>query len=203
MSLSIVMPTCGRRSLAAAVESVTSQLEPGDELIVIGDRLLRDAEAVAARADAHTDGKVVYSEWSAADSVFGNAQRDFGIGFALGSHLCFLDDDDVYVDGALTLIRRVTAELRDAVLVFRARWGAGHHAAGTVLWKDTVWREQNVATPMVVVPKRPGLPRWMDFNHRGVVSDFGWLTAAAAGAPMAWLPEVIATVRPVPHEVPA
>ena len=49
MRLSVVLPTTGRPGLRAAIQSVMSQLLPGDELLLVG--------ATAAIADlAHTSG---------------------------------------------------------------------------------------------------------------------------------------------------
>ena len=68
MSLSIICATGGRDTLPRALESATSQLESGDEILVV-------------RLDCH----------------WGHEARDLAMPRALGTHLMFLDDDDAYV----------------------------------------------------------------------------------------------------------
>jgi glycosyltransferase involved in cell wall biosynthesis len=91
MRLSVIIPTVGRPCLARAVESVTTQLLPGDELIV--------------KHDATGD-------WAA-------TPRTEAMWQAVGDYLLFLDDDDVYQPGALRIVRAALAENPDRVHIFR------------------------------------------------------------------------------------
>lgn len=194
-ALSVIVPTCGRLTVARTVAATAAQLSRDDELLVCSDGGDPVVENLC-RLWAGRGHRVRYLQESRPGSVFGNAQRDHAIASAVGSHLVFVDDDDVHELGALELIRRAVDAQPRAVHVFRARWGAGHHACGTVLWREPVWREQNLGTPMVIVPRTSSLPAWMDFNDRGVVSDYGWLTAALGMRRLVWHEQVIATVRP-------
>lgn len=199
MNVTVVMPTVGRPTLRRAIASVVDQLEYGDELIVVGDSTV-DHQAWDVVAEFQP-AQLFYVEAHRPGSVFGNAQRDFGMQLAAGrsSHLMFLDDNDVWTHGALDTVRWAIDRVGDdrAAHVFKARWGAGHHAHGTVLWRDTVVAEGNVGTPMVVLPNRPYQRSWWDFNGRGVVSDFGFLSAAVGECSGAMFhTPVIATVRP-------
>ena len=196
VTVTVVMPTCGRPTLTRAIGSVVDQLEDGDELIVVGDGR---QDAAAEMVEDFQPASLLYVEASQPGSVFGNAQRDFGMQLAAGrsDHLMFLDDDDVYEHGALDNVRWAAGANTQAAHVFRCRWGAGHPAAGVTLWAEPVVREQNIATPMVVLPNRPYDRCWIDFNHAGVISDFGWLQSAIAQCDdVAWHPDLIATVRP-------
>lgn len=197
-TLSVIMPTCGRPTLARAISSVVDQLEHGDELIVVGDG---EQDVSAETVGDFQPASVFYVETQRPGSVFGNWQRDWGMELAAGrsSHLAFLDDDDCYVPGALDVIRDALIESFDhqEAHIFRAEWGPGHHAHGVVLWADREVREANVATPMVVLPNRPYARSWWDFNERGIVSDFGFLSAAIGEcAGVRWRPEIVATIRP-------
>ncbi len=121
-TFSIIVATCGRPTLTRTLESLAPQLEHGDEILVI-------------RND---------------DAPWGHATRDEAMGRAKGSHLWFMDDDDMAADFALTEIRLTVAEQPDAVHVFRMKHG------DLILWKDPVVRVGNVGTPMMVVPNQPG-----------------------------------------------
>lgn len=129
-------------------------------------------------------------------SVYGNAQRDMALSLVRTSHVCFLDDDDVYEPGALALFREWAHDAPEAVHVGSAEWGPGHHAHGTVLWKTREFVEGNIAPLMCVFPFTPTMPRWMAHNSKGVVSDFGWMREAAEGREIVWHGQIVATVRP-------
>lgn len=201
VALSIIVPTCGRATLARTLASIDEQLERGDEVIVVGDGEQPRARDIAADMGAG-DGTWWYDE-TPRSGCYGNAQRDWGIEVAMGTHLLFMDDDDEYLPGALDVVRAATAEAPDAAHVFRMRFGPGHpvwHARGPdyTLWVEPAVRPQNVGTPMVALPCRPGrLPRWSEGDGAGVYSDFAFLRRALARfGPPVWHEDVIAVVRP-------
>lgn len=198
MTLSVITPTCGRSSLRATAASVLPQLRSGDEWILVGDGDQPYARTISVKARELTPAKVVYIEAAHATSQFGNAQRDVAVRIAKGTHLCFLDDDDIWNPGAGDHFRSAATEQPDAVHVFKATWGPGHHWHGT-LWREPVFMESNVGTPMVCIPNRPSLPLWMAWNRLGIVSDFAWLQAAVGGRRIDWHCQNIATVRPEPR----
>ena len=195
-SFTVVMPTLGRPTLKQAISSVVDQLEDDDLLVVVGDG---EQDVSAETVGDFQPANVFYVETQRPGSVFGNWQRDFGMELSAGrsDFWCFLDDDDVWVPGALDRIRVGVGWDRSHAHIFRARWGAGHHAYGTVLWAEPVVREQNVATPMCVLPNRPYRSTWWDFNGRGIVSDYGFLSAAIGECDgVCWHEDVVAVVRP-------
>lgn len=159
MSLSIIIASSGRRTLARTVQSVVTQLEPGDELIVdVND-----------------------------DAPWGHAARNRQLRRARGRHLLFMDDDDVYVPGALRHVRAACAQEPRRIHLFRMRYPGG----------GELWHEQkvvcgNVSTQMVVVPRRGLRARWGD-RYEG---DFDFIAAAVGqfGEPV-WHETVIAQVR--------
>lgn len=165
-------------------------------MIVVADNCRPAARRLVRALRPTTVGMLGYCEATRPASVFGCHQRDVGILVSRGRHLAFLDDDDVYLPGALDLFRAAVAEQPEAVHVFRAEWGPGHHACGTVLWREREFQVGNVATCMVVYPRSERMPLWMEHNEAGVVSDFGWMQAAAAGREIVWHEQLVATVRP-------
>lgn len=197
-TVTVIVPTKGRQSLSATIASVLPELRREDELLVAADGAHAPhpyARGLCSLAQGESAGRVVYLEKAVEGSVFGNGQRDAGLRHVYTSHVAFLDDDDVYEPGALDAFHDAAEDDPDAVHVFKARWGAGHHWQG-VLWADREFREQNVGTCQVLWPWRHDMPRWMDFNERGIVSDFGWMRAALGDAPIVWHDALVATVRP-------
>jgi glycosyltransferase involved in cell wall biosynthesis len=94
VTFSVIVPTRGRKSILAALQSITEQLEPGDEALV---RCSRDED-------------------------FGNSARQSMIERARGTHLLFMDDDDQFADGALATMRRFAREHPGRIGIFRMRY---------------------------------------------------------------------------------
>jgi glycosyltransferase involved in cell wall biosynthesis len=94
VAFSVIVPTRGRRSLAATLDSVAEQLEPGDEILV--------------RCSDDDEG--------------GHKTRQSLLERAAGTHLVFIDDDDQVAHGALATMRRVAEQHPGRVAIFRMRY---------------------------------------------------------------------------------
>jgi glycosyltransferase involved in cell wall biosynthesis len=94
VTFSVIVPTRGRKTILAALESITEQLEPGDEVLV---RCSRDED-------------------------FGNSARQSMIERAKGTHLLFMDDDDQFAEGALATMRAFAREHPGRIGIFRMRY---------------------------------------------------------------------------------
>lgn len=153
--ISVILPTLGRPSLEAALASVVPQLGENDELIVCEDTLRADSKNAfrlfdAARnpdEDLPPDYRLVYA--SSPSDKWGNgyAQRTHGQKRANGTHLAYLDDDNVFLPGALDAMRDHAA---DVPVIFRA----------DCPWNGVIWREPkltygNVDTGCLLIPNRP------------------------------------------------
>ncbi|HEY1370133.1 MAG TPA: glycosyltransferase family A protein [Gaiellaceae bacterium] len=184
--LSIIVPTPGRPSAAQAVASAVEQMRSGDELLLVCD----------------TSG-----DW-------GITPRNRAIAAATGTHLIFLDDDDVYLPGALDTIRAFAAEHPGRIGIFRIRRGI----TGEIPTAPTL-RNATTASGIYVVPNLqgkvgrfgpvPGVPdRDTDYHgYEGLVDTFGpraerWgdfrfivETIALQGDPI-WRDEVLQQQRP-------
>lgn len=109
------MPTLGRPFLPRALESIKPQ--PDDEIIVVSTN--HSVRSIAR------DFGAKYFDYPFSDSVAGGAQeRSYGIRYATGDYLVFLDDDDVMVD--LEVIRReVRKRARPTPHMFQVRYPGG------------------------------------------------------------------------------
>lgn len=197
-SLAVIVPTVGRPTLRDTLASI-GELEPGDQVIVAADGVQLSARA--ALNHYRQDG-LYYLEIKGPPSSYGNLQRDAGMAAAKADWLLFMDDDDEYVPGALATVRHTVEQQPGRPHIFRARWGAGHHASGVTLWKERELTAGNIATPMVVLPNRRYATSWLDSDAEGIrgwTSDFRFLSQAIgeAGEPV-WCQDVIALVRPLP-----
>jgi glycosyltransferase involved in cell wall biosynthesis len=94
VTFSVIVPTRGRKSIDAALASITEQFEPGDEVIV---------------------------RWSR-DEDFGNSARQSMVERAKGTHLLFMDDDDQFARGAIATMRAFAREHPGRIGIFRMRY---------------------------------------------------------------------------------
>jgi glycosyltransferase involved in cell wall biosynthesis len=162
-TFSVIIPTKGRSSIHRTLESIVPQLEHGDEVIVLRD--------------------------STGDS--GDTARNDGMSRARGTHLLFMDDDDVYVPGAFASMRRFAAENPGRIGIFKIEYVVGNRR-----WVDPELRWKNVSTQMYVVPNVPGkLGPW---ERRGrIAGDYVFIeeTARLQGDPI-FVDEVTVLMRP-------
>lgn len=148
------------------------------------------ADCVAWRLD-------LVDDWVIADTDpklgRGCNQRVRAIGMAETSHLAFMDDDDVYLDGALEAFRSASP---DRPTVFRME-----HPAIGVIWDRPELRYGNVSVQQIVVPNLPEkLGSWEPWDGRDG-ADFTFLhtTVSKMGEPV-WRHEVVARWRPSGQE---
>ena len=168
-TLSIVMPTAGRDTLVRAFASLAPQLEDGDEIIVV-----------------RRDGVLC-----------GNQPRDEAMRRCIGSHLWWMDDDDIATDGALEIIRREVAQDPGTVHIFKMRMNGG------VFWPQPTFIYGHVGGTMCVVPNLPDkLGTWvhaLDYgNGVGRGGDFHFVrgTLDKLGREPIFHEDVIARIRP-------
>jgi glycosyltransferase involved in cell wall biosynthesis len=173
-SLSIIIPTVGRISLKDTLNSVVPQLVQGDEVLVVADGPVMMARAMAKELGAS------YLETPPTHS-WGHAQRNYGMAAAKGKYLAFMDDDDVYLPGALDAMRRAIAEHEGRLFIFRMMYRL------SLLWAEPRIAPGNVSTQMYVFPNIPSkLGVWKDnpdsWNGKGGDFLFAQETALHWGA---------------------
>ena len=189
--ISIIIPTTGRQTLCQAMLSLSCQLQPGDEILVVSDGPSPEARRLAtATGLSHSFYESDYPEHNCGHRC-GNACRNFAMPLARGDDLAFLDDDDIFLPGALAAIRENSRAFPDRPLVFRMVT-----ARGQVLWKQPALQFGNIGTPMLVVPNNPArLGQWGDRSG----GDFTFAATTAALYPpdaLVWREEIICLCRP-------
>lgn len=95
--VSVVIPTYNREeSIAAAINSVTSQTYPKIELLVVDDNSSDNTEEVVTSID---DERIEYLKHDENNGA--GAARNTGIEHAKGKYIAFLDSDDLWLPGKL------------------------------------------------------------------------------------------------------
>lgn len=133
VTLSIVLATTGRQTLAAAIESATSQMLPGDELIVVFDD----------SGDA------------------GDTPRNRVLPMLRTTHISFLDDDDEYRPGALDVIRSFAREHPERVGIFRfdmGMWGVAWSEEDLMASGTAMYVVPNIPEKLGRFGRPPGVP---------------------------------------------
>lgn len=96
-SISFIVPTVGRSTLGAALDSITTQMDSGDELLIKYD---------------------LTASW-------GNATRNELLQRAKGDFLMFMDDDDIFTAGAIKKVREHIGKEPARLHLFRMRYVTG------------------------------------------------------------------------------
>lgn len=176
MKLSVIMPTQGRASLNRAVRS----LRGADEIVVVGDGYLprvAGAMCIEGSTSGHKRG--------------GRAAqlRNIGMHAASSDWIAFLDDDDEFVPGAVSIIKKSVGALRvPALCVFRMRM-----PCGALLWRRQEIALGNVGTPMLVCPRA----NFVDWPYQNC-GDYGFAmrNRLTWEGGVVWFSELVCQVRP-------
>lgn len=192
-AFSVIIPTTGRDTLPRTLASVTAAgFRPmHDELIVVRDGPDDGtvSDWVQLWANIIHDAAYVHQLLPAVGD-YGGAARTLALAKAHRTWATFMDDDDVYVPGALTAMREALADAPLVPHVFRMV-----DPGGNVLWRAPRLEGGNLGTPCIVVPVDAArLPRW----GREYDADYRFLLACvdAWGGQVEWREEVIAQCRP-------
>lgn len=180
VTFSILMATVGRPTLRRALQSVADQpLGDQDEVLVIGER--------PAVHDAAQQFGFVFVPCARGHN-WGTDERIAGMRVARGTHLAFLDDDDIYLPGALQVMRATAAQHPDRPILFRTR----NERRGRTIWKDPELRPGNQGAPQFVTPNCANrLGVWTRTQRS---ADFDFIASTVACYPpgaLVWDPTVV------------
>ena len=187
-TLSVVIPSLGAATLGRTLESICRQsLESGDQVIVVGDGLSYYAKIAESFCDRLPIEHHLYE-----DHCWGNPQRNWAIENRVrGDYLVWMDEDDVFADGAFSAIRNAAVEAPERPLMFRF-----------VTWdRRILWQQQQIVMGAIgghefVTPNLPErLGRWA----RVYEGDYHFIATTLERWPpesLVWREEVIALCRP-------
>jgi glycosyltransferase involved in cell wall biosynthesis len=189
-TLSIVLATIGRKSLPDALASCRG-LGPRDELIVAIDNPQARIGEAMLDVPFHLDSLVIGTVPGGPHRDWGGAARNWGMSHSRGDWLLFLDDDDAYVPGAITAIRRALTDAPLVPHIFRMCYPDENR----FLWRERKVEIGNVSTQMICVPNdKDRLGKWGKEHH----NDYLFLVDTLAhyvGGPV-WCEEIIQYVWP-------
>jgi len=148
LSLSVIIPTFNRAHLLRrAIESVRSQLEKGDEIIVVDDG---STDTTAAVVKQIRDTRIRYVRQAKAGA---GAARNRGVREATGELIAFQDSDDEWLPGKAALQREFLAARPDILFCFtdlgRDYGGQRHALLRGGLWHQDLRDWAEILTPAV------------------------------------------------------
>jgi hypothetical protein len=166
-TICVITPTIGRPTLRQTLESGAADLGPGDLWIVLGDGPQPEALEICKKIDFNC--KPAFLESVAPLGDYGNSLRDQAMSIATQDYFIFLDDDDIFVPGAISIIKREIAEHYPRPIMFRMMNGNGEF-----LWRTREVTPGNVGGSMFCCPNTPGrLGTWANGSHHR--SDFNFI----------------------------
>ncbi len=149
VNFSIIIPTCGRPEISRMLTSLTSQLGPNDEVLVVGDG---PQPVSGAAVKALGDKRVRYIEGPLTQRL-GNAQRDLGRAEAKNPYLWFVDDDDEILPDSLQHMRAdIAADGKRPHYFIMLLNGIPFDSRRFV--------QGGMGTPQIVWPNHPDFPSW-------------------------------------------
>lgn len=192
-TLSLVIPTAGRPSLAATLASIKPQLRSGDEVIVVGDTRAGDlpqTEAIVAQYGR----RFRYVPFTDGAMTWGHSQCNHGLGLASGDYVLCQDDDDIYTADALDSVRATIRQYPRRPLLFQFQ---SYHGEQVFWHTPGLVREGALGGHCLVSPNVPGKVGRYSARYQG---DFDWvadtLTLWQPVQPV-WVEQIITIARPV------
>jgi glycosyltransferase involved in cell wall biosynthesis len=183
VTLSVIIPTLGRETLPQTLASCAD----ADEIVVVLDTARGGSPS--SLPPLPPNAVLIEGCWGVTG---GHAGRQVGIQRASGTHLAFMDDDDVYTSGAIATMRNA---LGDVPVIFRM-----DDPLHGVIWREPEIRWANVSTQMYVVPNVPDkLGSWTPHmpGLKCPGGDFTFISETVENfGGVVWREEVTSVIRP-------
>lgn len=189
--LDIIIPTVGRDTLERTIGSITTNNgfnTKTDRIYVISDGVL------IKNLEKHKE-YLTYKNLGPIND-YGASQINLGIMSSSNPYVMFMDDDDVYTENALEIVKNTIYQMPEQYYIFKMAYGS--KMSNSVLWKKKEIKYQNVSTQMFCV-HREGLGNIPPWNGRfgndyDFISHYGQLNP---NKKCIWVDEIIAIYRPL------
>lgn len=142
-SLTVIVPTIGRSSLETTLDSIASQIQTADQVLVVADGVYPRSKNLVTKYGIQYDYLELpdgpHHDWGA-------RARNFGIEQAGRAYIAFMDDDDQYLSRAFYSIKNAIKLFPGHPFLFRML----HQKS--IIWRNPNLTLGNVSSQMVVVP---------------------------------------------------
>lgn len=188
-SVCVVTPTIGRLTLERTLLSAAPDSD--DEWQVIGDGAQPQAEALVKCLNSSGRKDLIYHEGASCGN-YGNSLRDMAMSLSDKDYFLYLDDDDIFVFGIWSTIKRELKQHYPRPVIFRMM-----DPLGRILWKEQRITPGNVGGSMFCPPNIPEqMATWGDYIGHGSDVQFIEATLKKQDMTPAWSGEVIIKCKP-------
>lgn len=153
MSIGVLISTIGKDSLIDMLNSLKNQLSKNDYLYVIVDGLeFHDkVKEILSRFKGYLFNlNVVYENNN--QGYWGHGIRNKYQNFLKGDYILHADDDDIYIDGAIDIIKKSISENFGKMLFFKFYH---NYKKNEYVWRVPVLMLNNIGTPCGAIPNIP------------------------------------------------
>lgn len=192
-SISFLVPTHREdRPLARALNSIEPQLQPGDEVLVMGDTHSTQLPMVEKLVESYGP-QFKYVPHDAGHHCYGHCQLNVGLMLAEGDYFHCSDDDDVWTPGAAEIMRHVAKVEPDTAILLRFV----SYVIGPVWLRPGLFERNYIGGHCLFAPNDKAKIGKFACEYAG---DFDYVaqTVDAYGGPqnVPWRDEIIAIARP-------
>src|SRR5689334_15914455 len=130
--LSVIIPTYnGEHFLKFSLENIISQADSGIEIIAVDDgstdSTTRILESYREKMPLNIFERGRIGSWV--------ANTNYGLEKAKGEYVCFLHQDDLWLDGRLSTLKSMIGESRSAVMFLHPSWFIDSQGKRVGLWR--------------------------------------------------------------------
>lgn len=130
LKISVITPTFNRRTLLKrAVKSVLAQTYPNFEHIIVNDGGESAEDIIAGFGDS----RLKY--YDSKKNLGRSGSRNFALERATGDIICYLDDDDLYLENHFATVAGFFSENRKAAACYTAQYYCVENEHGEVLYR--------------------------------------------------------------------
>jgi hypothetical protein len=115
LTLSFLLPTCGRRTLVDVLADLKKKIGIDDEVLVVSDG---PDTLVKKLVEKLEDGRFRYFATAETTHRWGNPQRDLGVQEATKDFVACIDDDDLFAENGIEDIRKCCEMAPDRPHIF-------------------------------------------------------------------------------------
>ena len=155
MNISFIIPSIGTKYLPRLLSSLAKQkIQEDDELIIVCDDPARRRVVEKHLLNIEMScQKIFIMMTKAVKPNYGHWSRKFGIRIASSDFMCFIDDDDLYLENAIEYIRGKLVENPNNIHVFKMH--------NPDIWRQPEISNGNISTQMFYIPGRQSpYPDW-------------------------------------------
>jgi hypothetical protein len=155
-NINVVCTTIGRDTLPRLIESFIDQLSENDLFTIISDINHDYVSNVLKQYDFKCKMTHISNEGdSKGAGAYGHPLINKHLNNLEGDFIMFADDDDRYVEGAFSFIKK-TLKDKNKLYIFKHKWG------NTYAWNVKDFSRGNVGKCMCAIPNTHNLPKFRE-----------------------------------------